>query len=795
MMNKKLPFAILWLFFAMPFSLLAQQATLEGRVMHGESPVPYATVSLPQLGVGTTADDEGHFKLVDISPGKHVYKISAVGFRGYSASVTLLAGETATLKLELEEDLLNLEQVVVTGSRSEVPLFDAPVIISRISDKTFENTQSLTLAEGLSFSPGLRLENNCQNCGFTQVRMNGLEGAYSQILINSRPVFSALMGVYGLELLPANMIDRVEVVRGAGSVLYGGNAIAGTINVITKDPSRNSLEVGINQAFINSEASDLSFSLNGTLVSEDQEKGVSFYAFNRNRDHWDANGDGFSEMTLLENTTVGMDAFLNPSDLSKLKLNAFVINELRRGGNKFDLMPHQTDITEQLGHNIAGGSIAFEQYLPNREHKFSFYGSAQATDRDSYYGGGGRVLQPGDELTPDDLLAINAYGEAVDLTWVGGLQYAYQPGKAWHVTLGTEYQSSDIEDEMPGYGRSIAQKVGTLGTYLQAEYSPSEKWAFNFGGRYDLVQIDGTYDLAIDRFVNDRNLQVFVPRFSAMFKAAEGLTFRAGYAQGYRAPQAFDEDLHIETVGGAARFTRLDGQLTQERSDSYTASVNWSESLGETQLNFVLEGFRTELKDAFVLGNAVQLDNGISVVTKRNGGGATVQGVNLEASAAFASKWVVQAGLTVQQAQYQQDEEIWAPEAVSESNADSVVTTRDILRTPNVYGFYSINFTPNDRWAITASGVATGSMTLGHVIDPETEYTPLKETPAFFEQNIRMAYTVPIDGDMELEVFGGIQNLLNSFQNDFDLGADRDAGYVYGPARPRTLFFGAKFRL
>ena len=90
----------------------------------------------------------------------------------------------------------------------------------------------------LMFSPGLRVENDCNNCGFSQVRMNGLEGPYTQILINSRPIFSGLAGVYGLEHIPPSMIQRIEVVRGGGSALFGGNAIAGTINVITKDPDK-----------------------------------------------------------------------------------------------------------------------------------------------------------------------------------------------------------------------------------------------------------------------------------------------------------------------------------------------------------------------------------------------------------------------------------------------------------------------------------------------------------------------------------------------------------------------------
>ena len=101
------------------------------------------------------------------------------------------------------------------------------------------------MAEGLNYSPGLRIEDNCQNCGFTQIRMNGLQSHYTQILINSRPVFSDLAAVYGIELIPANMIERVEVVRGGGSAMYGSNAIAGVINIITKENKNSKIHIKI----------------------------------------------------------------------------------------------------------------------------------------------------------------------------------------------------------------------------------------------------------------------------------------------------------------------------------------------------------------------------------------------------------------------------------------------------------------------------------------------------------------------------------------------------------------------
>ena len=137
---------------------------------------------------------------------------------------------------QMEEVSFTTDEVVVSANRNEVSRKAAPVVVNVMSAKLFETVNSTDLAKSLNFQSGLRVENNCQNCGFQQVRINGLEGPYTQILVDSRPIFSALTGVYGLEQIPANMIERVEIMRGGGSALFGSSAIAGTINIITKEP-------------------------------------------------------------------------------------------------------------------------------------------------------------------------------------------------------------------------------------------------------------------------------------------------------------------------------------------------------------------------------------------------------------------------------------------------------------------------------------------------------------------------------------------------------------------------------
>jgi outer membrane receptor for ferrienterochelin and colicins len=771
----------------------AQNGSIAGRVGSEEAPLEFANVFIQGMKRGATTNAEGAFKINQIPAGNYILKVTAVGFLPIERAITLESGQTLLLDFLMKRDILDLSQVVVTGSRKKIERYNSPVIVNTIGSKTFESVQALNVAEGLSFSPGLRVENNCQNCGFTQLRMNGLDGPYSQILINSRPVFSALAGVYGLEMLPSGMVDRIEVVRGGGSVMYGGNAIAGIVNIITKDPIENTFEIGLNQSLINGEVSDRSLSFNGAIVSDDLQKGISFFGLNRNREHWDANGDGFSEIVQLRNNTFGFDAFYNIDRRKKLKFGLYYINEYRRGGNKFHLFPHQTDVTEQLEHDILSANFSYEHLSKNEKHRFTGYASLQQVDRGSYYGGGGRIIQEGDTLSTEDVLAINAYGNSKDISTVSGLQYNYDISSKFTLTTGTEFIYNDVQDEMSGYERMIDQQVGTWGTFAELQYKPLKSLTLLLGGRFDQLNIAGRYNLSGEPFDNNQHFGVFVPRFTGLFEIRENLKLRGSFAQGYRGPQAFDEDLHIETVGGAARFIRLSPDLELERSNSAVLSLNYEKFSGKNQLNFVVEGFYTQLSNPFIFADQEELPNGVAIITKRNGEGATVTGLNLEANIALGRSIVLQSGASIQSANYDVLEEIWAPETPTEEVKPT--TTRRLLRTPNTYGFFSLVYKPIEMFTLAYSGVFTGSMEVPHVIDVETERTVIKTSKSFFENNIKLTYLFNKEDQYKLEFFGGVQNLFNSYQDDFDTGADRDAGYVYGPLRPRTFFIGLKYGL
>lgn len=778
---------------------------IKGKITFDNNPIISATVLIENLKIGDKTDKNGEYsiksELKNNQIDKLILQIRYIGYKTLIDTININEFNNNNLikNYELKEDLLSTESVVVSATKNEIPIYETPIIVSRIDNKIFQNTQSVSVSEGLNFSPGLRVENNCQNCGFTQVRMNGLDGPYTQILINSRPIFSALTGIYGLEMLPANMIDRIEVVRGGGSSLFGGSAIAGTVNILTKDPIENTYDISFQNSFTNLNTPDKVINLNAAVVSDDLKKGFLIYGFNRNREPFDVNGDGFSELTKINNSTIGFDVFYNFTSTQKLKISNYLINEERRGGNKFELEPHFSDITERLIHKIIGFSASYEQYSDDLLEKFAIYTSYQTTKRDSYYGGGGRVLSENDTLTSQDILALNAYGKTNDYVINFGLQYSNQLLDNLNLTLGSDYTQNNVNDHMPGYNRKIDQNVKTFGNYFQFQFDLNSDLTFLIGSRLDYINIVGDYDFYIANYQNNVDFLNFVPRLSIMYNLIEEenqkLKFRTSYAQGYRTPQAFDEDLHLETVGGAAKFTFIDKNLNPETSNSYSISLNYLDLGEKNQFNLTIEGFLTELKNPFITGNQVELPNGIAIVTKRNGFGAIVMGSNIELSYAFTKAFSLQLGTTIQTAKYKQDETIWEPQVLNSNNIDSVIKTKNNLRTPNEYGYLNLNYKVLNDLSLSLSSVYTGSMIVPHVVDIDNEYTILKSTKEFLEFNFKTAYEYFIEDHNRIEISLGCQNILNSYQSDFDFGKNRDAGFIYGPNRPRTVFFSIKYGL
>lgn len=736
--------------------LRKSDANIVGHILYKNTKehLPYITVTLKGTTIGTVTDATGHYFLKNLPEGEFMLEVSSIGYKTVTRKVVLKKGKTLEEDFEIEEDAVALDGVVVSANRSETTRRLAPTLVNVVDLKLFEQTNSTTLAQGLSFQPGVRVESNCQNCGFQQVRINGLDGPYTQILLDSRPIFSALSGVYGIEQIPASMIERVEVMRGGGSALFGSSAIAGTINIITKEPIRNSGMLSHTLTGIGGNAFDNSTSLNASLVTDDQRAGLYIFGQNRHRAAYDHDDDGYSEIPKLHGQTVGFRSYLKTSLYSKLTFEYHHMEEFRRGGDLLNRPPHEANIAEQVEHSINGGGLKFDYFSPDEKHRFNVFASAQHIDRNSYYGGG---QDP------------NAYGKTNDLNWMAGSQYIYSFGKCIFMpsdlTVGIEFNQDKLKDNMWGYNRQVNQTVKIGSAFLQNEWK-NDKWGILIGGRLDKHNL-------IDNII-------FSPRANLRFNPTEDINFRLSYSSGFRAPQAFDEDLHIENVGGSVAMIKLSDNLKEERSQSFSASADVYQRLGDFQVNFLVEGFFTKLNDVFALTDAEE-ENGILTRVRYNAPGARVMGLTLEGKLAYRNLFQFQAGLTLQQSHYDEAHE-WNPEAPK---------VKKMMRTPNTYGYFTATYTPIKPLSVTLSGTYTGSMLVPHEAGViEKPVTVM--TKKFADIGLKAAYDFKLYKSINLQVNAGVQNIFNSYQNDFDKGPDRDSGYIYGPSLPRSFFAGVK---
>jgi len=719
--------------------------------------LPYIVVVLKGTTIGVATDNTGHYFIRNIPYGEYTVEVSAIGYKTQSQRLKIDSGVSYEVNFALEEDHVQLDGVIVSATRSETTRRMSPTLVNVVGADIYNRGNCTTVAQGLAFQPGVRVENNCQNCGFQQVRINGLDGQYTQILIDSRPIFSALAGVYGIEQLPANMIDRVEVMRGGGSALFGSSAIAGTINIITKEPVRNSATVAHTVTSIGgTSAFHNTTDINATLVSEDNKLGLAVFAQNTSKDAWDANGDGFSELSRISGQTAGFRGYVKTGLYSKITAEYHHLQEFRRGGDHLDLPPHEAMIAEQTRHGINTGGLKFDWFSRDQKHRLNVFASVQHIDRDSYYGAG---KDP------------NAYGKTTDLTWVGGAQYVYRFDRCLFMpadlTAGIEYNEDYLRDNMWGYDRVTDQTVRIASVYAQNEWK-NARWGILIGGRLDKHNlIKGV---------------IFSPRANIRYNPTKNINLRASYSYGFRAPQAFDEDLHIDNVGGTVSMIRLADDLTVEKSQSVSISADMYHSWGDWQGNLLVEGFFTDLDDVFAM-REIGMEDNILIKERHNESGARVFGGNLEGKIAWRDKLQIQCGFTAQNSRYK-EERRWSDEG-------KVAATRKMFRTPDFHGYLTSSYNPFHQMTLALTGTYTGSMLIEHH-KGFLEENRTEQTPAFWDINFKMAYDFRIFRSISLQINAGVQNILNSFQKDFDSGADRDSGYIYGPTLPRCFFMGIR---
>ncbi|MDX1905058.1 MAG: TonB-dependent receptor [Thermonemataceae bacterium] len=750
-------------------ALKAQYIEIQGFVKSKNKPVAFAVLRIKDTNYGAESDTLGFYRIRIPQRNTQVtLLVNVIGFYEYKNSFILGTQTTVHLDIDLSNYEQSIEEVVVTATKTPKKNTDTPIIVNILDSQTLNNVQACNLAEGLKFQPGLRVETDCQTCNYTQLRMNGLSGQYSQILINGRPILSSLTSLYGLEQLPTNMIDRVEVIRGGGASLYGSSAVGGTVNILTKIPQKNDYEVNYSLQSINGKSTDHQFNANLNRLFAHKKIAVATFFNHRNRDYYDHNSDNFSEIPLLKSYAIGFNSIFLPEKNQKLELSLSYLNEYRYGGEMVRKAAHLAQQAEERTHHIYLGNLDYQVNFNENKSSFITYIAWQKTDREHYTG-----VIPDDSLSIEEHLLQPPYGTSYTQTLQAGgqLNHSFNILKSKNIlTLGTEYTQESIFDEIKAYQYLIDQKVENIGIFLQNDWEILPKLNLLYGIRADKHNTLPNWN--------------FSPRASLLYKLGQQTQIRASYGEGFKAPQAFDTDLHIAFAGGGVSRVRLAPNLTQERSQSFSASINYDKANEYFVAGFTLELFRTSLKDAFYTENIGEDAFG-EILEKKNGRNATVQGLTIELRANFRRKLQIESGFTLQSSLYKEPI----------SYIENLAPQKDFLRTPQQYGFVLVNISPNKKYKFNFNMVYTGSMLLAHFAGaPNQNQDVLLYSKDFVEMSTKGSYNVHLKAlKSNMEIFGGIKNLLNMYQNDFDIGKNRDSNYIYGTALPRTFFVGIKF--
>ena len=666
------------------------------------------------------------------------------------------------------DSIVDLESVVISSNHMAVSRRHAPQMVGVVSQKTIQMTPNVCAADVLSYQSGVRVENNCASCGYRQARINGLDGHYSMIMIDSRPVLSSVSNLYGLEQIPSSMIERTEVMRGGGSALYGASAVGGTINIITKEPTENTSEISHTITSLGmSESFDNFTSFATSFVNSDNKSGISLFGSNRQRDGYSYYDDGMTTLPKLNVMSMGTKFFFKTGDFSKLDIFYNLMKDERRGGNKLSLPVEQANIAETSEHLLHNLTANYHFNTEDNRIHGDLFASFAAVNRKSYAGG---YIDDDDPDTD----AWKYHTKTRDITFNGGGMLRYRFDKLFflpaYLTLGAEYAGDFLKDEALGYQITEKQNTHTESVYLQNEWTDA-KWNILLGLRADKHNL-------IDNII-------LSPRLSIKYSLLKSLDLRFSYSEGFRAPQIFDEDLHVSMANGKRFRIRLANDLKEEKSRSFSFSADCYTNVKQLKMNFMAEGFFTALDDVFAERPINLTDvQGNKIIERYNAAGAKYYGISLEWKTKYSDIFSTDLGFTLQKSRYNEEEE-WSETAES---------TRRVLRMPDSYGYFTIEYSQVKNFDFDITGTYTGSMLCPHFVSSGTDKDVLKETESFFDVNLKATYSFNLTKQSVMSLSLGIINLFDSFQKDLDKGVERDSDYIYGPALNRSLTFSCAIR-
>jgi len=673
--------------------------------------------------------------------------------------------------------LIELETVVVTGTRTERLVSEAPVKTEVLFTADLEAYNALSFRDALRFIPTARFESDCQNCGVNQIQLMGLDTAYTAVLFDGAPLYSGLAKVYGADLFPAIFIDRIEVVKGGGSVLYGPEAIAGVVNLITAEPVRTRLRTTVGGESIRGDVGEWEVSLRADTVDPAGRFSASLYAMTRDRTGLDLGSDGFTEIPEFSNRVIGMQGWWHPRQGATLKVGYQFMDQAHRGGDRLDLAEEQARIAESLAHTVHLAQLSWRQRV-SPGFDYSLGGSYLYLRRQSYYGARGDNEQRAYEqagfagdVTDAFILANQAAIDGVARN-VWGLtrnHVAYLDSQFNHhgeghiVSYGVQYRFEDLADgSLHDQANTPVSKddFSNFGAFLQ------DQWAVT--GKLELVP-----GIRVDNHDNVDGV-VVSPRLAARLHASDEWTLRASWSTGFNAPGAFNEDKHIGVNNGGAIFLVNEPGLQEERSQTFSLGGEYQPHALNRQLILHSQIHHTHLKDSFEIDDSGTVSGDPNLWLRINGPDASVWVWENNLSWRVARHLRLDAGVSFIRARLD--------EAVARATG---LITDELIKRPEWTGHVGLAYENPNRFNAHALYNYTGSM-----LAVGTDADIWRRTDPFHELDIGISRSFSgVLGTNRLTVSAGIANLFDSRQKDFqDNGEERDPTYLYGPTQPRTFY-------
>ena len=787
------------LFFVIPSGFAQSEKTdamLFGDVksVNTKEHIPYVTVTVKGTLTGTMTDASGHYKLANLPVGKCTIIAQSVGYKTQEKEVVMKKNSATELFFDLEEDVLNLEQVVVTGTRTKHYIKNVPVRTEVITAKNIELKNACNLYQVLEGTPGIRVEQQCQFCNFSMIRMQGLGAEHTQVLINGQPMYSGLAGVYGLQQVGTVNIDRIEVVKGAGSALYGSSAVAGAINIITKEPSYIP-ETKIDLQFGNYNTNK--FDIYSSIRNEKGNIGLSIYAQKITGDVIDEtsegltrdevdNKDGISDRVESNLNNAGFGLYINDVffENDKLIVKGRYLYEKRQGGIMDDdyYKNPLTDGTESITTDRYESELSYEKKFNNEsdlDFTIAYINHDRNATNDSYLGD--YMATHGDSVP--DLRNMRPY-LASENTITSTLTYGITL-KSHNILIGVQTYYNELEelgmyvvvDEESDYRgesyRSTSSKSATeFGIFVQDEWTVFEKLTIVPGVRIDKHNSEEEYEA--DRQVFETSLfpktsfdeTSFSPRIALKYEVSEKITIRANAGTGFRAPYGFSEDLHL--CSGSPRVWKS-SELNPETSASYNLSTDYYGKNIRLSTNL----FRTNLKNkiGFVDANEEVAALGYDYQWE-NIDDAFVHGVEFSVMANLLKNLDLGIDFTYNQGEYKHVREDWIG-TVYEN------VSKYISRFPSTTGNLNLEYSPN-TWSFSLTGNYQGNMYIDYYSEDES-LSIIKKTDPFMLFNARGAKTFGI-----FKLYAGVNNIFNYLQDEKHLD---DAAFMYAPIYG-TMFYG-----